>query len=136
MKRSFRHAVARGTGLSVFAIAAICPAGPAGAQSAEDAFVRYHSAIYAADLCTDYRFEQVGEDDEDAAWIGRAQDNMGNYINVQVGNAIGAGDRLHLIERAKGETDAYVGDHGCEDPKTVELLAIFTNELEPLLPPR
>ena len=111
-------------------------AAPALAQSVEETFVRYHSAIYAADICTDYRFEQIGEGDEDAEWIGRAQDNMGGYINDQVGNAIGAGDRLHLIERAKGETDAYIADHGCDNSKITELLDLFARELAPLLPPR
>jgi hypothetical protein len=98
--------------------------------------VRYHSAIYAADVCTDYRLIQIGEDDEDAVWIGQAQDNMGAYIDAQVGGAISAGDRLHLVERAKGETDAYIADHGCDDAGTVELLTVFHSELEPLLPPR
>ncbi len=119
------------------ALAAVAAtAAPAAAETAQDVYVRYHSAIYAADACTDYRLIQVGEDDEDAVWIGQAQDNMGAYIDAQVGGAVGAGERLHLIERAKGETDAYIGDHGCEDPQVVELLAIFDRELEPLLPPR
>jgi hypothetical protein len=124
--------------LAVVACFASSGAVPALAQSPEDIFVRYHSAIHAADLCLDYRFEFDGTaaEDPDSEWIGRAQENMANYISGEIGGAIGAGDRLHLIERAKGETDAYVGDHGCDDPKTVELLAIFTNELEPLLPPR
>lgn len=118
------------------ALAASSFGGPAQAETAEDEFVRYHGAIEAASLCTDYRFDQQGVNDEDAAWIGEAQDAMGNYINGQVGGAIGAGDRLHLIERAKGETEAYVGDHGCDDPQVAELLNIFHSELEPLLPPR
>ena len=118
----------------VAAIAAT--ATPASAQTVEEVYVRYHAAIFAADECTDYDLIQIGEDDEDAVWKGQAQDNMGAYIDAQVGGAIGAGDRLHLIERAKGETDAYIGDHGCDDPKVQELLAIFSNELEPLLPPR
>jgi hypothetical protein len=102
----------------------------------EDVFVRYHSAIHAAEICTDYHLEQDGPTDPDADWIEKAQSNMGNYINGQIGSAIGAGDRLHLIERAKGETDAHIGDLGCDDPKSVMLLEIFSNELEPLLPPQ
>lgn len=129
----FRPAIVSALAL---ALSAASFAAPATAETAEDRFVRYHGAIEAASLCTDYRFDQQGVNDEDAAWIGKAQDAMGNYINGQVGGAIGAGDRLHLIERAKGETEAYVGDHGCDDPKVAELLGIFHAELEPLLPPR
>ena len=94
------------------------------------------AAIFAADECTDYDLIQIGQDDADAVWKSQAQDNMGAYIDAQVGGAIGAGDRLHLIERAKGETDAYIGDHGCDDPQVLELLSVFDTELEPLLPPR
>jgi hypothetical protein len=122
--------------LAAIVAAIAATAAPASAQTVEEVYVRYHAAIFAADECTDYDLIQVGEDDEDAVWKGQAQGNMGAYIDAQVGGAIGAGDRLHLIERAKGETDAYIGDHGCDDAKVQELLMVFTNELEPLLPPR
>ena len=122
--------------LAAVLAAVAATAAPASAQTAEDIYVRYHAAIFAADECTDYDLIQIGQDDADAVWKSQAQDNMGAYIDAQVGGAIGAGDRLHLIERAKGETDAYIGDHGCDDPQVLELLSVFDTELEPLLPPR
>lgn len=111
-------------------------AGVAGAETVEDTYVRYHSAIEAAEQCLDYKFRQDGSDDPEQQWIGEAQSAMSAYIDAQVGHAIGAGDRLHLIERAKGETDAYIHEHTCEDPHSAELVMLFRNELEPLLPPR
>ena len=109
---------------------------PASAETAQDVYVRYHAAIFAADECTDYDLIQVGTDDADAEWKSQAQNNMGAYIDAQVGGAIGAGDRLTLIEAAKSETDAYIAENGCDGPMAQELLAIFDRELEPLLPPR
>jgi hypothetical protein len=108
----------------------------AGAETVQETYVRYHSAIEAAEQCLDYNFRQEGSDDPEQLWIGEAQSRMSAYIDAQVGHAIGAGDRLHLIERAKGETDAYISEHTCEDPHSVELVTLFQAELEPLLPPR
>ena len=109
---------------------------PASAQTVEETYVRYHAAIFAADECTDYDLIQLGTDDADAEWKSQAQNNMGAYIDAQVGGAIGAGDRLTLIEAAKSETDAYIAENGCDGPMAQELLGIFNRELEPLLPPR
>ena len=105
-------------------------------ETVEQTFVRYYSAIEAADQCLDYNFMPVGTDDTEQQWIAEAQSRLSAYIDAQVFHAIGAGDRLHLIERAKGETDAYISEHTCEDPYSVELVTLFRNELEPLLPPR
>jgi NADH:ubiquinone oxidoreductase subunit D len=110
--------------------------GIAGAETVEETYVRYHSAIEAAEQCLDYRFRQEDSEDPEQQWIGEAQSRMSAYIDAQVGYAIGAGDRLHLIERAKGETDAYISEHTCEDPYSIELVTLFQTELEPLLPPR
>lgn len=126
----------RFTSLAAVLAAITATATPASADAVQDTYVRYHAAIFAADACTDYDLIQVGTDDADAAWKSQAQDNMGAYIDAQVGGAIGAGDRLHLIEQAKSETDTYIGEYGCEGPMAVELLGIFNSELEPLLPPR
>ena len=122
--------------LRIASVAAILAAVPASAQTVEETYVRYHAAIFAADECTDYDLIQVGTDDADAEWKSQAQNNMGAYIDAQVGGAIGAGDRLTLIEAAKSETDAYIAENGCDGPMAKELLAIFDRELEPLLPPR
>jgi hypothetical protein len=105
-------------------------------ETVEQTFVRYYSAIEAADQCLDYNFTPVGTDDAEQQWIGEAQSRMGAYIDSQVGHQIGAGERLHLIERAKGETDAYIGEHTCDGGRALGLLALFQTELEPLLPPR
>ncbi|MEX0808374.1 MAG: hypothetical protein WD044_06565 [Dongiaceae bacterium] len=110
--------------------------GQGNAQTVEDVYILYHSAISVADLCKDYQFEMHGTDDPDQEWIGQAQANMGAYIDAVVNNQVSAGDRLHLIERAKGEADAYIHEHGCDDPLAQERLALFEAELEPLLPPR
>ena len=115
---------------------AIGLAAAASAATVEDTYVTYHAAIEAADQCTDYHLIQIGTEDAEAEWIGKAQSNMGAYIDTQIGNQISAGDRLHLVERAKGETDAHIATNGCDDPDIVRLLTIFHNELEPLLPPR
>jgi hypothetical protein len=122
--------------LAAIVAAIAATAAPASAQTVEEVYMRYHSAIFAANECTDYDLVQIGEDDEDAVWKGQAQNNMGAYIDAQVGGQIGAGDRLHLIETAKSETDAYIVEHTCDDGEVQELLVIFNNELEPLLPPR
>lgn len=111
-------------------------AAPASAQTVEETYVRYHSAIFAADACTDYDLIQVGTEDADAEWKSQAQNNMGAYIDAQVGGQIGAGDRLHLIEAAKSGTDAFIAESGCDGQMAQDLLMIFSNELEPLLPPR
>lgn len=122
--------------LAAIVAAIAATAAPASAQSVEEVYMCYHSAIFAADACTDYDLIQVGTDDADAEWKSQAQNNMGAYIDAQVGGQIGAGDRLHLIETAKGDTDAYIVEHTCDDAEVQELLVIFNNELEPLLPPR
>lgn len=109
---------------------------PASAETVEDVYVRYHAAIFTADECTDYDLIQLGTDDADAEWKSQAQNNMGAYIDAQVGGAIGAGDRLALIEAAKAGADAYIVESGCEGATPQELLGIFNRELEPLLPPR
>lgn len=109
---------------------------PASAQTVEEVYVRYHAAIFAADECTDYDLIQLGTDDPDAEWKSQAQNSMGAYIDAQVGGAIGAGDRLTLIEAAKNGTDTYIAENGCEGPMAQELLTVFSSELEPLLPPR
>jgi len=122
--------------LAAIVAAIAATAAPASAQTVEEVYVRYHSAIFAADACTDYDLIQVGTDDADAEWKSQAQNSMGAYIDAQVGGQIGAGDRLHLIEAAKSGTDAFIAESGCDGPMAQDLLVIFNNELEPLLPPR
>ena len=109
---------------------------PAVADTVQDRYVRYHSAIRAAEHCTDYRFEQQGDDDPDAAWILQAQSSIGAYLEQEVSFELGVADRLDMIAKAQSDTDELIAANGCNDPEAIDLLAVFESELAPLLPSR
>lgn len=99
----------------------------------EETFLRYHAAIHAAVVCEDRNLEQDGVDDPDAAAIAENQSRMGAVIDARVQNQIAAGRRLSLIEEAKADVDATVGEKGCDSAEAQGWLQLFHAELEPVV---
>lgn len=112
-------------GLSGLAAIAALTAMPVAADSnsmqEEVTYSNYHRAIRAAELCEDREFGMTDHE------------KMGEVIDQKVHYAIGAGKRLTLIERAKGDMWDMVFKDGCDDPAVQESLTLFHTELEPSL---
>jgi hypothetical protein len=88
---------------------------------AEATYLRYHKVIHAAERCRlDFPFGSA------------EQSRMAGYIDAKVNNAISAGRRLSLIEKAKHDVDKLVDAHGCSRD-VADLLAVYDKELAPLL---
>jgi hypothetical protein len=113
-----RGLVATG-GLAAFAALAM----PAGAQddAAKDTYLRYHQAIAITEKCEEREFNQA------------EHSNMAAYIDQQVKNQLGAGERLHLIEQAKSNAYELVTKWGCDSDKVSEFRTLFQEELLPVL---
>lgn len=90
-------------------------------DSAEATYLQYQRAIHAAELCR-----------RDRPFGTPEQTRMAVYIDGKIGNAIGAGRRLQLIEQAKAEVDKLADNDGCGG-KIAEILDIYYKELAPLL---
>jgi hypothetical protein len=110
------------TGLAAVAIAAATPvAADSNSMQDETIYSEYHRAIRAAELCEDREFGMVDHE------------RMGEVIDQKVHYAIGAGKRLTLIERAKGEMWDMVFKDGCGDPEVQRALTLFHTDLAPAL---
>jgi hypothetical protein len=107
------------TAAGLTAVAAL--AMPAAAQDAKDTYLRYHHAISVTEKCEEREFNQS------------EYSNMEAYIDKQINNQLGAGERLHLIEQ--GKTNAYelVTKWGCDSDKVNEYLELFERDLLPVL---
>jgi hypothetical protein len=110
--------------MAVAAAAAAWAPGPIAALAgdpAEATYLRYHKAIHAAERCRlDSRFGLP------------ELSRMASYIEAKVNNAISAGRRLTLVEKAKRDVDKLVKGSGCSD-EVADLLAVYDEELAPLL---
>ncbi len=104
-------------------IALLSLAAPAAAETVEETYLRYHSAIRAGVHCVNAGKEF------DAAVHGR----LAGIVEQKVNYAIGAGKRLTLIERAKAEMRDTVAKWGCKSDKMKPHLELFRAELEPAL---
>jgi hypothetical protein len=90
-------------------------------DTAEATYLHYHKAIHAAERCRrDSRFGLP------------ELSRMASYIEVKVNNAISAGRRLSLVEKAKRDVDKLVNGNGCSND-VADLLAVYDEELAPLL---
>jgi hypothetical protein len=114
MERIRIHGVLTAAGMAALAVLAV----PAAAQdAAKDTYLRYHQAISVVEKCEEREFNQ------------NEYSNMETYIDKQINNQLGAGERLHLIEQ--GKTNAYdlVTKWGCDSDKVGEYLQLFEREL-------
>jgi hypothetical protein len=90
-------------------------------DSDEATYLRYHKAIHAAERCRlDSRFGLP------------ELSRMASYIEAKVNNAISAGRRLSLVEKAKHDVDKLVNGNGCSND-IADLLIVYDLELAPLL---
>ena len=107
--------------IGVAGVAALGLPAAAQDQAAKDTYLRYHQAISTVEKCEERQFNQ------------NEYSNMETYIDKQINNQLGAGERLHLIEQ--GKTNAYelVTKWGCDSDKVNEYLELFERELMPVL---
>lgn len=92
-------------------------------DTAEATYLHYHKVIHAAERCRlDSRFGLP------------ELSRMASYIETKVNNAISAGRRLTLVEKAKRDVDKLVDGDGCSND-VADLLAVYDEELAPLLQP-
>ena len=115
MERIRIHGVLTAAGMAALAVLAV----PAAAQdAAKDTYLRYHQAISVVEKCDERVFNQ------------NEYSSMEAYIDKQINNQLGAGERLHLIEQ--GKTNAYdlVTKWGCDSDKVGEYLELFERELQ------
>ena len=108
------------------ALTLICGAWLSGLAHADDAamepvWTRYWMAIAAANQCEDRKF------------TGPEYDAMTHVINKKVNYQLGAGPRTHLIDVAKSYVWDRVFKYGCQDSQISGLLALYHNQLEPVL---
>ena len=118
MERIRIRGVLSAAGMAALAVLAV----PAAAQdAAKDTYLRYHQAISVVEKCDERVFNQ------------NEYSNMEAYIDKQINNQLGAGERLHLIEQ--GKTNAYelVTKWGCDSDKVNEYLELFERELQLVL---
>jgi hypothetical protein len=106
---------------SMAAVAALTLPAPAQEDAAKDTYMRYHQAIAVTAKCEERVFNQA------------EQSNMASYIDKQVKNQLGAGERLHLIELAKSNAYELVTKWGCDSDKVGEYRTLFEQELLPVL---
>ena len=88
----------------------------------EPVWEHYWMAVAAANQCENWQFSQP------------QYDAMTHVINQRVNYEIGAGPRTHLIDDAKEAVRDRAFKYGCNDQEIVGLLAVFHNELEPVIP--
>jgi hypothetical protein len=104
------------------------------AASDEAMFMRYHQAIYAASKCDDLALYQYSPQDPNRPSIQDLHVTMASVIDSKVGESIGAGNKLSMIEQAKRDADDLIADTGCDSPEVADLRALFQTELAPALP--
>ena len=85
----------------------------------EPVWKHYWAAVAAAQQCENRKFSTP------------EFDAMTHYINGKVNNAVGAGQRTHLIDDARSDVWDRSFKYGCKDRQIDELLAVYHNELEP-----
>jgi hypothetical protein len=122
MTRTATRIIAGLSGLAaIAALSAVPAAADSNSMEEEVVYSNYHRAIRAAELCEDREFGMTDHE------------RMGEVIDQKVHYALGAGKRLTLIERAKGDMWDMVFKDGCDDPAVQESLNLFHTELEPSL---
>ena len=80
-------------------------------------YARYHMAIRAAQLCR-------GVTAGDAVWR-----KWASYIDDKTDHELGAGERLSVIDGAKGDATYMVRREGCKSDDVKDLLALYDAEL-------
>lgn len=94
------------------------------ASEQTDTYVRYHEAIRVAEICRkDNRNLGITKYDP-ASWS-----KMASYIDKKINNALGAGERLTLIEQAKSDAWKLVERKGCSSEEAMALLSVYDKEL-------
>ena len=88
----------------------------------EPVWTHYWMAVAAANQCENWTFNQA------------QYDAMTHVINQRVNYEIGAGPRTHLIDDAKEAVRDRAFKYGCNDQQITAMLAVFHNELEPVIP--
>jgi hypothetical protein len=91
------------------------------ADAPEDTYLRYHRAIVAAEQCAHQKFGTP------------EHERLNTYIDGKLTTALSAGRKLTLIEQAKTEVGDLVEKKGCGDPDVADLLALYDEELAPVL---
>jgi hypothetical protein len=91
------------------------------ADAPEDTYLRYHRAIVAAEQCAHQKFGTP------------EHERFDSYIEGKLATGLSAGRKLTLIEQAKSEVGDLVEKKGCGDPDVADLLALYDEELAPLL---
>jgi hypothetical protein len=105
------------------------------AAAPDDAmFMRYHQAIYAASECEDLALYQHGPQDPNGPVAQDLHVTMATVIDSRVGQSIGAGEKLSMIDQAKRDAHDMIVGMGCDSPEVTELRALFHAELAPALP--
>jgi hypothetical protein len=105
------------------------------AAAPEDAmFMRYHQAIYAASECEDLALYQHGPQDPNGPVAQDLHVTMASVIDSKVGQSIGAGEKLSMIDQAKRDAHDMIVGTGCDSPEVADLRALFHAELAPALP--
>jgi hypothetical protein len=121
-------------GLTAAAIAMVFATSVNAATSDEAMFMRYHQAIYAASECEDLPLYQHGPGDPNGPAAQDLHVTMATVIDSRVGQSIGAGEKLSMIDQAKRDAQDLIADTGCDSPEVVDLRTLFHAELEPALP--
>jgi hypothetical protein len=116
------------------AVAAMVFAARSHAAGDEEMFMRYHEAIYAASQCEDLPLYQHGPGDPNGPAAQDLHVTMASVIDSRVGESLGAGEKLSMIDQAKRDAGDLIADTGCESPEVTDLRALFHAELEPALP--
>jgi len=114
------------------ALSCLASVGLAGESFAADSeatatYTKYHEAIRVAEICRQDNRNQGLTAYDLSSWS-----KMARYIDMKVNNAIGAGERLTLIEQAKSDAWTLVEKKGCDSEDATALLAIYDNELAKL----
>jgi hypothetical protein len=113
--------------MRIFAMAGIglvALVGAAGAAMTNDmdlVYGKYQMAIRAAQLCR-------GAPDSDAAWR-----RWSGYLDAKTNHELGAGERLSIIEGAKGDVTYMVRRQGCDSEAIKDLLGLYDAELAGLI---
>lgn len=91
------------------------------ARADEAEFVRYHSAIKAAEMC-------LGQSHGQAEW-----EQMTAVIHERASTGMATGSDLSLIDQAQGDTYWTVFKWGCKSDRVGELIELYQADLAPAL---
>lgn len=122
----------RGGALAIALVAATVSPVAAGPRP-DDIFLRYHAAIYAAQLCEGWRLEPSGYDDPEWDRIAANRSRMDTIIAAKTPGELSPTRRLRLMQAAKQEANRVVAKSGCEATQVRGWLAIFHADLESVL---